>query len=237
MGSFWDGAGASIAGSALDFGFGQASSAISWKRQKKVLKNQIRWRVNDMRAAGINPILAVSGGGGLGGGGGAVSAGATGSTDFASSAARLAQAKTEQERAREAKGLADAAELARERVAAEIAMLGASNVRDTAAAANLWQQAKTGKSQQAILDIERVLQQSRIPSAKALQEFDSSTAGQLMQKWNRILEQSGLGSVLGGSLGGVLGGAASSILRGRDSRPDYMEPGSNKKGGAQWRRR
>lgn len=32
----------------------------SWKRQKKVLQNQIQWKVNDLRAAGLNPILAAS---------------------------------------------------------------------------------------------------------------------------------------------------------------------------------
>lgn len=91
MDPFTAGLASSFAGSALDFGFGQASSAISWKRQKKILQNQVRWRVNDMRKAGINPILAVSGG--FGGGGAAVPPGATGGhTDFAASARSMQEA-------------------------------------------------------------------------------------------------------------------------------------------------
>lgn len=44
------------------------ASKIAWKRQKRVLKNQIQWRVADMRAAGLNPILAIRPGGGSAGG-------------------------------------------------------------------------------------------------------------------------------------------------------------------------
>lgn len=38
------------------------------KFQKKVLKNRYQWAVKDLRKAGMNPILAVTGGGGLAGG-------------------------------------------------------------------------------------------------------------------------------------------------------------------------
>lgn len=59
----------------------------SWKRQKSVLQNRIKWAVLDMKGAGLNPLLAVSGGvaGGAGsapmgvahiGGGGNIPAGA-----------------------------------------------------------------------------------------------------------------------------------------------------------------
>jgi len=50
-------------------GFSALAAHKSWKRQKAIMKNAIQWRVADMKAAGINPILAVSPGGGGGGGG------------------------------------------------------------------------------------------------------------------------------------------------------------------------
>lgn len=37
------------------------ASDQAWKRQKRVLQNRIQWQVADMKAAGINPILAAQG--------------------------------------------------------------------------------------------------------------------------------------------------------------------------------
>lgn len=62
------GAGAGLIGGALGTGLSFLGASQAWKRQKKVLKNQIQWKVQDLRNAGLNPILAASSG--LGGGGG-----------------------------------------------------------------------------------------------------------------------------------------------------------------------
>lgn len=216
--AFLAGAGSSL----LDFGLGQASSAISWKRQKKVLKNQIQWRVQDMKKAGLNPILAVSPG--AGGSAGAVPMGPTGS-GVAENVSRLAGAGASSAAAGKSRAETSRTQALME---AELEALRAANMERTAAAAKHWQDAKTGKSNQALIDIERALRESEVPSAKALKEFDESTAGQLMQKWNRILNQSGLASVLGGTVGGVLGGAASRYMS-REKPPVYMQPGSNRR--------
>lgn len=44
----------------IGFGFGEWAAERAFTKQKKILKNQIQWRTADMRAAGLNPILAVS---------------------------------------------------------------------------------------------------------------------------------------------------------------------------------
>lgn len=40
------------------------SSEKAWHRQKKILQNAVSWRVDDMRRAGLNPILAINPGAG-----------------------------------------------------------------------------------------------------------------------------------------------------------------------------
>ncbi len=68
----------------------------SWSRQKNVLQKGIRWRVNDLRAAGLNPVLAASGG--FGGAGSAPSMASSSSAGFASAAAAGTAAGTGRKR-------------------------------------------------------------------------------------------------------------------------------------------
>ena len=56
-----------LAGSGLSAGLGWAAQEDAQDFAKTLAKKQIRWRVNDLRAAGLNPILAATGGG-FGGG-------------------------------------------------------------------------------------------------------------------------------------------------------------------------
>lgn len=51
-------AGGGLLGGAISAGASAAAANKAWERQKKVLKNQIQWRTNDLRKAGLNPILA-----------------------------------------------------------------------------------------------------------------------------------------------------------------------------------
>lgn len=50
-----------LIGGAIDQGIAAHARGQSWSRQKKILQNQIFWRMRDMRNAGINPILAAGG--------------------------------------------------------------------------------------------------------------------------------------------------------------------------------
>lgn len=69
------GAGGGLIGSGIDHGVAAHVRNQNWSRQKRVLQESIRWRVNDLRQAGLNPILAASSG--LGGGASANMAGSS----------------------------------------------------------------------------------------------------------------------------------------------------------------
>lgn len=50
-------AAAAIAGQLANTAYANYQSNKAWKRQKQVLRNQHQWEVDDLKAAGINPIL------------------------------------------------------------------------------------------------------------------------------------------------------------------------------------
>lgn len=55
-----------VAGGAASFGTSALASYINWKHQKEVMKNRHQWEVEDLRKAGLNPILSSGGQGALG---------------------------------------------------------------------------------------------------------------------------------------------------------------------------
>lgn len=55
---------ASLAGGAANLGGSAVSAYFSWKHQKEVMKNRHQWEVEDLRKAGLNPILSATGGSG-----------------------------------------------------------------------------------------------------------------------------------------------------------------------------
>ena len=63
MGFGW----AEAIGGAANFGSSALSAYFGWKHQKEVMQNRHQWEVEDMRKAGLNPILSATGGSGASG--------------------------------------------------------------------------------------------------------------------------------------------------------------------------
>lgn len=58
---------AAAAGAALNIGSSALSAYFNWKHQKEVMQNRHQWEVDDLRKAGLNPILSATGGQGTSG--------------------------------------------------------------------------------------------------------------------------------------------------------------------------
>lgn len=62
MGFGW----AEAIGGAANFGSSALSAYVGWKHQKEAMKNRHQWEVEDLRKAGLNPILSAGGSGAAG---------------------------------------------------------------------------------------------------------------------------------------------------------------------------
>lgn len=62
MGFGW----AEAIGGAANFGSSALSAYVGWKHQKEAMKNRHQWEVEDLRKAGLNPILSAGGQGASG---------------------------------------------------------------------------------------------------------------------------------------------------------------------------
>lgn len=187
---------AEIAGSLFDFGTGQASSAIQWSRQKKLAKHGVRWRMNDMRKAGVNPLLAVAGG--MMPSSGSVPMGTTGRTDIAGAMQKVSSAQAIQK----------TIEQLPEEMEERIKLLNAQNVAHTSAGARDWQAAQLNRAREKQVKMATRLMATEIPSAKAMEEYYKSWLGErgrmIRQFRQDVLGRGVSKSETGGALGKAL---------------------------------
>lgn len=201
------------AGSALsgmiDFGFGALASAQAYKRQKKILKNQIQWRVDDMRAAGLNPILAVSPG--AGSSSGSVAMGATGRSkiDLVQSLQQLASAKALDAQGEKAHEEAETArQLRQPLVEAEFGR----NLMYTGEGARSMAQAQLTQTQR---DLARATLPYQVSSAKALEGLQKSWIGGPSKKWEEMRRRlfGSTGASVHGGVGAYRSRAVNTLIK------------------------
>lgn len=68
-------AAAKVGGDILNSALGLYSSSKAWRRQREAAQNAHQWEVEDLRKAGLNPILSATGGSGASAGSASVPAG------------------------------------------------------------------------------------------------------------------------------------------------------------------
>lgn len=191
---FWSGAGGAIGAaglgflqSGLQFGLGDIAADKAWKRQKTVLRNQIQWRVADLKDAGLNPILAA--GGSLGGGG-------------ASSVPLQRQVTGD------GSGLANSAIKGR-LVRREMDALDARTQESLAGSIRNMEQAQAAQSQAALTQTENLIRSTALPEAQARASVDRTPLATDAIKARRALEHTtGLAKPVTGLIGDAAKSAA-----------------------------
>lgn len=169
IGALLSSAAGSAASSAIGFGFGQASAKKAFSRQVDILQNRYQWQVADLKAAGLNPILAVSQpppapGVPIGGY-------SSGGESLVSSAKQLSKLSPEMKLLHQQLKLMNAETQRTQAVTRKEDALGAKEVVN-------------------VLRARKGLQfdQARIPAALAQQEMDETTAGKYLRWFNRFMQ-------------------------------------------------
>lgn len=196
------GLGSSVAEAGIGFGFSALGASTANKRQKEFAKKGVRWRMKDMKAGGLNPILAVAPGG------------STGAPSVA--AARPGPAGSILGSAKKGGAMKSELRILKNAEARSFAEVGTANEvwsrTMSEARRAVTENLRSAVGLESDIDQLKVLR-SQLPSAKAIGEFDASDLGQKLIKWKR-----GAGAALGPLSGAVGGAAAGALFRGK-SRP------------------
>lgn len=169
------------------YSMARASASYANRRARQAFQSRYQWTVNDLKAAGLNPMLALREGGG--GAHQVMPQVPNIPSDLVGRAVRTARDSSFAARAR------DLAEVQVEagRTAVESNLQNA-RTSQTQAALN---KAMTGVAKRdaelkgasaKAVDVNRKLAESGLPSAEALEKFDKSEMGQMLRTINRISE-------------------------------------------------
>lgn len=178
------GAGGAAGGGGLEAGWSALSAKKQWRFSRKNSRHALRWRLHDLQAAGINPLLAVSGGLGV-------------------SAQPGPQMMTPafSERALQAVRVGAEAELARERSSvarAEAVLRRAATSRELANADESRERASLLREEQRATRARAVLSELDQPAAENMAAVHTSAAGEGVA-WLKALRE-----VLAPIFGGVI---------------------------------
>lgn len=175
------GGGASLASSALGFAGGMMEAKKARKFQKKAMKHKYQWAVEDLRAAGLNPILAAQGGitgGGAPGGvqphvptpdiGGGIREGVSTAREIRAQKAEVEKVGFDRDISHATWGLVNRQK-----------DLTAQKELESMSVQNF------NKAHTAHMNLQNKMLEFGIPSARARYEWDKSRAGTLLEKWHR----------------------------------------------------
>lgn len=198
--------GGGLISGASEAGFAALAAKKAFSRQKKILKNRIQWQVNDMRSAGINPLLAVTSGFG---GGGAANVAMAATPSFGRTFSGTAK---------------DLSKLSPERQIAIANAETAQNNAETSSHNVLKVGAESHKAEtDALIAIETLTdKRNKLVSGNEIAAFDKTPHGKYLIRVNRGMEP--VSKVLGGIAAGAFG--ASQLFRGRSSTRSIGRGGS-----------
>lgn len=202
LGAILGGLGATVAGNILsDQIIGDPNSAKAWQRQKHFYQHRYQWMMDDMRKAGLNPILAAGSAGFSTGGTPTPQMSTLPQQDYASTAKSLAetglaQEETRTEQVRQLKVMAEVkTEIERKfEVRNKAHQATAAEKQHLATIQNLWQQIHKMRDEQGILKVEKEVAMKRyeqlvyqLTELATVAEVYKHPAGQWLQVIKQIM--------------------------------------------------
>lgn len=194
------GAAGGLLGGGLSWGASVTEGNKAWRRQKTLAQNAIRWRVRDMKAAGLNPVLAINPGAGAS----APNVNMAQVPDFASSMARGADAaigavkgKASAEKDKtQAKTNVTQADVNNAQVAAVQAQADRTRAgvnTEIAQQEALRRQAEASAANAKVAEANEDIIRARQPEAESIGRLWSDPNWETIMRWKHIITGTGIG--------------------------------------------